>query len=637
MSESGSAVVVDTSRSPNAMLRPVGVRGVTLRDAFWAPRLAVNQSTTLAAQHRLLEETGRLDNLRRVAGASDAPFVGRYFNDSDVYKWQEAASWALAYEPDPALAGLLDGTIAVVAAAQRDDGYLDSYFELERAGERWTQPDLHELYCAGHLFQAAVAHHRATGSRSLLDVATRLADHIRDRFGPAEEGKTPWTDGHPEVELALVELARETGERRYLDQARFFAGVRGTGVLDPPYEGRWSPEYHQDHLPVREQAEIVGHAVRAVYLNAGVADLCLDGDEPELRAAMDRLWASMTQRKLYVTGGIGARHDGEAFGDDYELPNATAYAETCASIGATMWAWRMLALTGEARYADLMERELYNGILSGLALDGTTYFYENPLADEGEHRRQPWFGTACCPPNLARLLPSLPGYVAATSDDSVWLHLYATSTVEATLPDGQTARLHVETSYPWDGDISIEIETAGEWTLHLRLPGWVGDGSTLEVAGEAWPGGLTPGSYVVVGRRWSAGDVVRLHLPMPVRRLSSHPRVTENAGRVALMRGPLVYCLEAVDNPGIDVRDVVLPRDAAVEAEHRPELLGGVTVLTYEGRARSTDTGWDGALYRDDTVTADQTTGEVSRVTAVPYYAWANRAPGPMRVWIATG
>ena len=636
MSEDRPAVIVDTSRSPNAALRPVAARGVTLQDTFWAPRLAVNRGTTLAAQHRLLEETGRLDNLRRVTGASDAPFVGRYFNDSDVYKWQEAASWALASDHDPALAELLDGTIAVVAAAQREDGYLNSYFELDRAGERWTQPDLHELYCAGHLFQAAVAHSRATGARSLLDVATRFADHICDRFGPTEAGKTPWTDGHPEVELGLVELYRETGERRYLDQARYFVGVRGTGVLDPPYEGRWSPEYHQDHLPVREQGEIVGHAVRAVYLNAGVADLCLEGDEPELRAALDRLWASMTGRKLYVTGGIGARHDGEAFGEDYELPNATAYAETCASIGATMWAWRMLARTGDARYADLIERELYNGILSGLSLDGTTYFYENPLADDGGHRRQPWFGTACCPPNLARLLPSLPGYVASTSDDGVWLHLYATSTVAATLPGGEVAQLHVETAYPWDGDISVEIKTDGEWTLHLRIPGWLTDGATLEVAGEVRTDELTPGSYVAVARRWSAGDRVRLRLPMPVRRIASHPRVTENAGRVALMRGPLVYCLEAVDNPGADVRDVVLPSDAAIEAEHRPDLLGGLTVLAFEGCALPAGDRWEGVLYRDD-ATTDQTDGETARVTAVPYYAWANREPGPMRVWVRAG
>ena len=634
MIESRRAVVVDTARSANAALRPVGVRDVSLEDDFWAPRLAVNRGTTLAAQYRMLEETGRLENFRRLTGASDAPFAGIYFNDSDVYKWLEAAAWTLATDAEPTLARIVDETIALVATVQRPDGYLNTYFALERADERWTNPDLHELYCAGHLFQAAVAHVRATGSRALLDVATRFADHIVDRFGPAEAGKTPWADGHPEVELALVELYRETGDERYLEQARFFVGIRGTGVLGRPY-GRWGPEYHQDHLPVREQAEIVGHAVRAVYLNAGAADLCLERDEPELRAALDRLWASMTERKLYVTGGIGARHDGESFGDDHELPSATAYAETCASIGVVMWAWRMLALTGDARYADLIERELYNGILSGLSLDGLTYFYVNPLADEGKHRRQPWFGTACCPPNLARLLPSLPGYVASTSDDGVWLHLYATGTVAATLPAGQVAGLRVETAYPWDGDISIEIETDGEWTLRLRIPGWARDGATLDVAGEPWAGELTAGSYVAISRRWVAGDAVRLRLPMPVRRVSCHPRVTENAGRVALMRGPLVYCLEAVDNPAVDVRDVILPGDAEIAVEHRPELLGGVTRLSFAGRLMSVDDAWEGELYRDD-LGATTPIQDSLRVMAVPYYAWANRDAGPIRVWIAT-
>lgn len=629
------AVIVDTARSANAVLRPVEVRDVVMEDAFWAPRLRVNRETTLAAQHRLLEETGRLENFRRLAGASNVPFAGIYFNDSDVYKWLEAAAWALATDPDPALTALVDETIALIAAAQRPDGYLNTYFALDRAGERWTNPDLHELYCAGHLFQAAVAHHRATGSTALIDIATRFADHIVDRFGPAEDGRIPWADGHPEVELALVELFRATGDERYLEQARFFVGVRGTGVLGRPY-GRWGPEYHQDHLPVRDQAGVVGHAVRAVYLYAGAADLCLERDEPELRTALDRLWASMTERKLYVTGGIGARHDGESFGDDHELPSATAYAETCASIGAVMWAWRMLALTGEARYADLIERELYNGILSGLALDGTTYFYVNPLADEGGHRRQPWFGTACCPPNLARLLPSLPGYVASTSDDGVWLHLYATSAVEATLPDGQRAKLRVETGYPWDGDISVEVQTAGEWALNLRVPEWVGDGASLDVAGEPWDGEVRLGSYVAIRRRWAAGDIVRLRLPMPVRRVSCHPRVTENAGRVALMRGPLVYCLEAVDNPDVDVRDVILPDEAEIEAKHRPELLGGVTTLSFAGRVAPVDRAWDGTLYREDAGGAAHV-AEAGQVTAVPYYAWANREPGSMRVWVAVG
>ncbi|HEY7036366.1 MAG TPA: beta-L-arabinofuranosidase domain-containing protein, partial [Thermomicrobiales bacterium] len=464
------SVVVDTSRSANAKIRPVPVDAVTIEDAFWAPRRRQNREATLPSQHRQLWETGRFDNLLRVAGKFDGPFTGRYFNDTDVYKWLEAASWSLAADPDPELEKQVDEAIAVVAEAQRPDGYLNSYFAVERADERWTNADLHELYCAGHLFQAAVAHHRATGSTALLDVSVRFADYLDATFGSEEQGKRVWTDGHPEVEMGLVELARETGEQRYWRLAQFFVDVRGHGLLGDAYN-RFGRKYHQDHQPFRELDEIVGHAVRAVYLNAGVADIYAETGEPALGEALHRLWASMTERKMYVSGGIGSRYEGEAFGEDYELPNRLAYTETCAAIGSAMWSWRMLLIEGEARYADLIELQLYNAMLSGVSLDGETYFYQNPLSDEGNHRRSPWFTTACCPPNVARTLASLPGYVYGISDDTIWVHLYAEGTGRIALPNGRTIELRQRTRYPWDGEIEVEVANEGSCGLRLRIPG----------------------------------------------------------------------------------------------------------------------------------------------------------------------
>jgi DUF1680 family protein len=627
------SVVVDTSRSSNAKIRPVPVDAVTIEDAFWAPRRRQNREATLPSQHRQLWETGRFDNLLRVAGKFDGPFTGRYFNDTDVYKWLEAASWSLAADPDPELEKQVDEAITVVAEAQRPDGYLNSYFALERADERWTDADLHELYCAGHLFQAAVAHHRATGSTALLDVAIRFADYLDATFGPEEQGKRVWTDGHPEVEMGLVELARDTDEQRYLRLARFFVDVRGHGLLGDAYD-RFGRKYHQDHQPFRELDEIVGHAVRAVYLNAGVADIYAETGEAALGEALHRLWGSMTERKMYVSGGIGSRYEGEAFGEDYELPNRLAYTETCAAIGSAMWSWRMLLIEGEARYADLIELQLYNAMLSGVSLDGETYFYQNPLSDEGNHRRAPWFRTACCPPNVARTLASLPGYVYGVSDDTIWVHLYAEGTGRIVLQDGRTVELRQRTRYPWDGEIEIEVAGEGAFGLRLRIPGWAGPGVGLTINGQPVQEQIVPGSYAEVRRDWQTGDVVRLTLPMPVRRIEAHPYVTEDAGRVALMRGPLLYCVEQADNPGIELRDVVL-RDGAEFAEtYRPELLGGVVSLTAPVSLVSPGSEWTGQLYRTAGAGTDDGRGKEVEITAIPYYAWANREPGRMRVWL---
>jgi len=409
--ESPRAVVVDTTNSPHARLRPVPLDAVSLNDAFWAPRLKINREVTLPSQYKQCEDTGRLDNFRRAAGTKDVPFQGIYFNDSDVYKWLEAVSWSLATHPDKGLAKLLQTAADAIEAAQQDDGYLDTYYMFERANERWSNlKDMHELYCAGHFIQGAVAHYRATGSSQMLDVATKLADLIGSVFAP---DKKVQTDGHPEIEMALVELARATGEDKYLKQAEFHVGVRGQGSIG-------GGVYLQDHVPFRELHEVIGHAVRAIYLSAGATDLFLETGEAAVNTALAHQWDNMTQRRMHVSGGLGARYEGEAFGIDYELPNARAYTETCAAIASVMWNWRMLQHHGEARFADVMELALYNGVLSGLSLDGQSYFYQNPLADDGTHRRQEWFGCACCPPNIARLLASLTGYFYSVDNDSVY-------------------------------------------------------------------------------------------------------------------------------------------------------------------------------------------------------------------------
>ncbi|HYO29420.1 MAG TPA: beta-L-arabinofuranosidase domain-containing protein, partial [Thermomicrobiales bacterium] len=586
-------------------------------------------------QWEQIEATGRLANFRRAAGELDDPYQGRYFNDSDLYKWIEAASWTLAAHPDPDLSAKVESAVAAVAAAQRPDGYLNTYFARDRAEERWTDLDLHELYCAGHLFEAAVAHRRATGSDELLAVARRFADHVVAEFGPAKQAERPWADGHPEVELALVELYRETGERAYLEQAETFIDVRGHERLGRPY-GRWGPEYHQDHLPLREMRSLAGHAVRAMYYVTGAANVALETGEPALIETLEHLWRDTGATRTYVSGGLGARHDGESFGEAHELPNATAYAETCAAIGAVFWNARMLALTAEARYADGLEHALYNAVLPGVGLDGESYFYTNPLADRGEHRRQPWFATACCPPNVARLLASLPAYAASVSEGAVWLHLFLAGAARLPLPDGRTVALRIATRYPWDGDIDISVDTPGEFAVHLRVPGWA-KGATLEVGNHAADIDTEPGSYVSVRREWAAGDTLHLSLPMAPFAVASHPAVLENAGRVALRRGPLLYCAEATDHPRADPRDLVLPAEAPLTPSWRPELLGGVTVLTADALAPDPDPGWDGRLYRPTGEIDPPRTLAHAALTAIPYFAWANRAPGPMQVWLRHG
>ncbi len=622
--------VVDMTRSPYCSLRPVAVAAVQFQDTFWEPRIRQNREVTIPSQLAHCKATGRIDNFRRASGAVAGEFQGIYFNDSDVYKWAEAASWSLACHPDSDLNAELDAVIDAVVAAQEPDGYLNTYFTFDRKGDRFTNlKDMHEIYCAGHLFQAAVAHYRATGTRSLLDAAYRLADHLYDVFGP---GKRVGACGHEEAEMGLVELYRIGGDERYIELARLMIEARGR---KPSILG--GSAYHQDHAPFREQKEVTGHAVRMLYLCCGAADVVAEmGDDGYLRA-LDALWNNFTTKRMYVTGGAGSRWEGEAFGADYELPNERAYTETCAAIGSVMWNWRMLQLTGLSQFADVMELALYNAVLPGLSLDGARYFYQNPLADRGAHRRQEWFGCACCPPNVARLLASLTGYVYSTSPDGIFVHLYAESVAQIELQRGGEVKLRQETDYPWSGNVMLHVDETpgGEFTFFLRLPFWAdedetllfvnGDDATDRLQGES-------GRYRAVRGEWKAGDSIRLVLPMPVEWIESHPHVLSNHGRVALQRGPLVYCLEQVDNLGVDVWDVALPEDASIDLA-RVEIAGH-EVIALKADASVKQAGeWRETLYAPYHG-QDETEFQPSSLTAVPYYAWANREAGPMLVWL---
>lgn len=613
-------VVVNVGNAPHKSLSPVPIENVRLNDAFWAPRLRALVEVTIPSQYKLLEETGRLDNFRRAAGKAEGPFKGLVFNDSDVYKWIEAASFALAYERRVDVERLVDKVVREVVEAQDADGYLNTYFTFERKKDRWSNlRDLHEMYCAGHLFQAAIARHRAIGKKDLLDTAVKLADHIYEVFGPSRRESV---DGHPEVEMALVELYRETGKREYLELAQIFIERRGRGLIGG------SP-YHLDHTPFKQMQELVGHAVRALYLCCGAADVYMENGDPGLRVTLERLWCDLTERKMYVTGGVGSRHEGEAIGEAYELPNERAYAETCAAVANVMWNWRMLLMSGEARFADVMELALYNGALAGISLSGDHYFYVNPLADRGKHRRQRWFECACCPPNIARLIAYVPGMIYTTSKQGIWVHLYAASTARIEMREG-SVELIQRTEYPWNGLIEIEVkpQKIDDFSIFIRIPSWAYS-VKVEVNGEKI-NSVHPGSYAKIQRRWREGDLVRIKFDMGPMLLESHPHVICNTGRVALRYGPLIYCLEQVDNPGHDVWDLAVIPDT-LKAEYRADLLGGVTVV--KGKAYATDaSAWKGKLYaRLSEVKASRWETDF---TAIPYYAWANREPGSMIVWV---
>ena len=621
-------------------LKPVPLCNVTVDDAFWAPRIETNRRVTIPHEHGQLKETGRIDAFRLTwkDGDPDPPHI---FWDSDLAKWIEAASYSLATHPDPELDTLLDEVIALVAKAQQTDGYLNVHYTVVEPDKRWSNlRDCHELYCAGHLMEAAVAHYEATGKRTLLDVLCRYADHIAKVFGP-QRGRKKGYPGHEEIELALVKLYHATGERRYLDLSTFFVDRRGTQPHyyhkeakargeDPQRFWARTYEYNQSHLPCREQSEAVGHSVRAMYLYSGMADIAAETGDAELLAACERLWDSSTSRKMYVTGGVGSSGHGEKFTTDFDLPNRTAYAETCAAIGLIFFAHRMLAIEADARYADVLERALYNGSISGVSLDGKHFFYVNPLASDGTHHRKEWFGCACCPPNIARLLASLGGYVASTAHGALYVHLYAAGSLCAAV-DGKQVTVAQKTSYPWDGNVklTLRLDEPATFDLMLRVPGWCPKHS-VKVNGKRVGHRLVKG-YARLSREWQSGDRVELALDMPIERVVAHPKVADDAGKVAIQRGPLVYCLEQCDHAAA-VRSMLLPDDARLTAHFDKSLFGGTVVI--EGTALALSVaGWDHRLYRP----ARDTGTRRAKLRAIPYCLWDNREAGAMTVWLPRG
>lgn len=608
---------------------------VTLDDHFWLPRIETNRTVSIPSAFRECERNGRFDNFAIAGGLMQGEHRGDFsFDDTDPYKVIEGASYSLAVHHDAALEAYLDSVIAIIAAAQEPDGYLTTCVTnrcTRLSGwwgkSRWERINSHELYNSGHLYEAAVAHYRATGKRSLLDVAIRNADLVCQVFGSGE-GQKHVPSGHPIVEMALARLYQVTGEQRYLDAARYFVEETGRGT-----DGHTLSAYSQDHMPILQQEEIVGHAVRACYLYSGVADVAaLTGDTAYLHA-LQRIWQNMASRKLYITGGIGSRAQGKGFGPDYELHNHTAYCETCAAIGCVFWNHRMFLATGEAKYYDVLERSLYNGVLSGVSISGDRFFYDNPLESMGEHERQPWFGCACCPGNITRFMASVPGYMYATSDNGIWVNLYIQGQARMEVA-GNEVQLTQHTDYPWDGRIGLSIQPrkARRMALHLRIPGWTRQdpfGTGLYRYIDAQPRisisvNGKPASYVcrngyaIIDRTWHRGDTITLDLPMEVRQLCADTRVSDDRGCLALSRGPVVYCLEQCDQPDSTVLDKFISPHTSLSTFHATDL-GGYTGI--EGMAHK--------ACRDGST-------QPIPFKAIPYALWNNRGRGEMQVWIAS-
>ncbi|MFB6296331.1 MAG: glycoside hydrolase family 127 protein [Halobacteriales archaeon] len=634
----------------------IDVADVAIDDGFWSPWIARNREVTLEHQYEQLETSGTLENFRRAADGADGGFSGMWFQDSDAYKWLEAASYELQKDDDPDLRERVEEVIDLVADAQEPNGYLNTYFQLVEPDRKWTNLHfMHELYCAGHLIEAAVSHHRATGEETLLSVATAFADHIDDVFGDEVDG----VPGHEGIELALLRLYRVTGEDRYRDLAAYFVDLRGHddrlawelanldsiggqeyGDLqhepggdimdvardlfceDDAYDG----SYAQAHAPIRDQETIEGHSVRATYLYGGVTDLVAETGDAELRDALDRLWENMTTRRMYVTGGIGSAHEHEGFTEDYDLPNDTAYAETCAAIGSVFWTQRLFELTADPAYADLIERTLYNGFLAGVSMDGTEFFYVNPLASEGDHHRTGWFTCACCPPNAARLFAALGRYLYSAIDGELYVTQYVGSDLETTV-GGHEVELSQSSSLPWEGEVTVEVDADGSVPINFRVPEWC-TGLSVTVDGEEVDHGTeSPSGYVTLDRAWDETRV-SIEFEQEAELVRAHPAVESDAGRVAVKRGPLVYCAEAVDNDR-PLHQYALDTAGDLRADHEPDVLDGVTVIETDAVVPDLD-GWEDGLYRPD----DDADWASTRLRMVPYYAWDNRDPGPMDVWI---
>lgn len=632
---------------------------VTIADEFWTPRMQTNREVTIPYDFEKCEDTGRIDNFSKAGGLMEGKFQGIRFDDSDVFKVIEGAAYSLSLHPDPELEKYLDDLIAKIAAAQEDDGYLYTCRTINPnnlprgAGEtRWSSlQSSHELYNVGHMYEAAVAHYQATGKWTFLNVAIKNADLIDRVFGPGKRRDVP---GHEEIEIGLVKLYGVTGDEKYLALAKFFLDERGHAHGRKIYG-----QQYQDHKPVTRQNAAVGHAVRAGYLYSGMADVAaLTADDDYIRA-LDRIWQDVVSKKLYITGGIGARSGGESFGDGYELPNETAYCETCAAIANAMWNHRMSLLHADAKYIDVLERVIYNGFLSGVSLGGNKFFYPNPLASPGApgYQRSPWFGCACCPTNIVRFMPSLPGYAYAHTPDCLYVNLFVGGSAAVRMGEN-TVRVTQQTRYPWAGSVKIMVEPesrpAGqEFTICVRVPGWAQESPvpsdlylypdlgpkdwnqrrvTVKVNGRPVALDIAKG-YAQIRRTWEVGDAIELNLPMPIRRVRSHRKVKANTGRVAIQRGPVVYCFEGADNPQ-GVANLVLPPDTTLQTEYRSDLLGGVVRIAGQGKIRQPFDLAHGGEPVEPSQEAGKTVLKDIEVTAIPYYAWAHRGKNEMAVWL---
>ena len=592
----------DIKEQPLKMIEQIDFSHVKINDNFWSPRLSKHVSATLPVCIDQIEnQTGRIRNFENAA-KGEGEHSGIFFDDSDVYKALEGMAYSLINNPDPELEKKADEWIDKFAAAQQPDGYINTFYILTGLDKRWTNMDKHEMYCAGHMIEAGVAYYQATGKRKLLDVCIRMTDHMMSQFGP---GKRHWVPGHEEIELALVKLYQTTQEQKYLDFAYWLLEERGHGHGTMGDEGKWDPVYYQDIVPVRRLTDISGHAVRCMYLYCGMADVAALKNDTGYIAAIDRLWDDVVHRNMYITGGIGSSHDNEGFTEDYDLPNLDAYCETCASVGMVLWNQRMNQLTGDSKYIDVLERSLYNGALAGISLGGDRFFYVNPLESKGDHHRQEWYGCACCPSQLSRFLPSIGNYIYASSDDALWVNLYIGNTGQIRI--GETdILLTQETDYPWDGSVKLTISTSQplEKEIRLRIPNWCKtydlsiNGKRINVSEEK--------GYAVI-KDWKSQDVIALDMDMPVEIVAADPHVKENFGKRAIQRGPLVYCMEEIDNPEY-FDQIQLSPSTTFQTAFVSDILNGIKTIKTNGRAQS--------------------------ATFIPYYAWDNRKAGKMRVWI---
>ena len=592
----------DIKEQPLKMIEQIDFSHVKINDNFWSPRLSKHVSATLPVCIDQIEnQTGRIRNFENAA-KGEGEHSGIFFDDSDVYKALEGMAYSLINNPDPELEKKADEWIDKFAAAQQPDGYINTFYTLTGLDKRWTNMDKHEMYCAGHMIEAGVAYYQATGKRKLLDVCIRMTDHMMSQFGP---GKRHWVPGHEEIELALVKLYQTTQEQKYLDFAYWLLEERGHGHGTMGDEGKWDPVYYQDIVPVRRLTDISGHAVRCMYLYCGMADVAALKNDTGYIAAIDRLWDDVVHRNMYITGGIGSSRDNEGFTEDYDLPNLDTYCETCASVGMVLWNQRMNQLTGDSKYIDVLERSLYNGALAGISLGGDRFFYVNPLESKGDHHRQEWYGCACCPSQLSRFLPSIGNYIYASSDDALWVNLYIGNTGQIRI--GETdILLTQETDYPWDGSVKLTISTSQplEKEIRLRIPNWCKtydlsiNGKRINVSEEK--------GYAVI-KDWKSQDVIALDMDMPVEIVAADPHVKENFGKRAIQRGPLVYCMEEIDNPEY-FDQIQLSPSTTFQTAFVSDILNGIKTIKTNGRAQS--------------------------ATFIPYYAWDNRKAGKMRVWI---